>query len=170
MRQFAKSLISSWMIVTGAALIAGVTVASACGMLGDPYIDRELSGKVTLTDEWLELTPEEPLKVERDTQEVALFPDPPIKMEYDPEKGDRAVDGRDATIEAELIGTNGVTYHSRPGYEKSMTGDLFVTRYSVGFKDLPKDVSFKTVRVRSSAPYPVKRILWRCYKWSDVHH
>jgi hypothetical protein len=169
MRQFTKRAISSWLIVAGPALLASVTVAAACASLKDPYIDRELSGKVTLTNEWLVLTPEEPLKVERDTQEVALFPDPPIKMEYDPEKGEKAVDGRDATIEAELIGTNGVTYHSRPGYEKSMTGDLYVTRYSVGFKDLPRDVTFKAVRVKSSAPYPVKKILWRCYNWSDVH-
>jgi hypothetical protein len=133
-----------------------------------PYVDYQLSGAVTLNQQWLELNPKEPLKVERDTQEVALFPGPPIKMVFDG-KGERAADGRDATIEAELIGSDGVTYHSRPGYSQHMTGDLYVTDYSVGFKDLPKDVTFKTVRVRSSAPYPVKKILWRCYTWSEAN-
>jgi hypothetical protein len=135
-------------------------------------IDHELSGKVTLTNEWLELIPKDPLKVERNTQEVTLFPDPPIKMVDDP-TGQRSLipaDGRDATIEVELIDTNGMKYQSRPGYSRSMTGDLYVTSHSVDFKYLPKDVGFAKVRIRSSAKYPVKKILWRCYNWSDVHH
>jgi hypothetical protein len=138
----------------------------------NPFIDRELSGPVTLTSEWLELKPTEPLTVARDTQEVAVFPDPPIKMVDDP-TGKRSLvpaDGRDATIEAELIGSNGVTYHSRLGYEQSMTGNLYITRHSVDFKDLPKDISYTKVRIKSSAPYPVSKILWRCYNWGEVHH
>jgi len=138
----------------------------------NPFIDRELSGPVTLTSEWLELKPTEPLTVARDTQEVTVFPNPPIKMVDDP-TGRRSLipaDGRDATIEAELIGSNGVTYHSRPGYEQSMTGNLYITRHSVDFKDLPKDVTYTKVRIKSSAPYPVSKILWRCYNWGEVHH
>src|SRR5215208_2256662 len=75
-------------------------------------IVRELSEQVTLTNEWLELIPKEPLKAERDTQEVTLFPDPPIKMVDDPtDKGSLIpADGRDANIEAELIDSNGTTY------------------------------------------------------------
>jgi hypothetical protein len=138
----------------------------------NPFIDRQLSGPVTLTSEWLELKPTEPVRVARDTQELALFPDPPIKMVDDP-TGKRSLipaDGRDANIEAELIGNNGVTYHSRPGHEQSMTGNLHVTRHSVDFKDLPKDVAYTKVRIKSSAPYPVSKILWRCYNWGEVHH
>src|SRR2546429_6103761 len=37
-------------------------------------------GPVTLTSQWLELKPTEPLAVVRDWQEVAVFPNPPIKM------------------------------------------------------------------------------------------
>ncbi len=172
MWQFTKGSISSWVIVTLSAMLASVTVASACVLLRNPYIDRELSGKVTLTKEWLELSPQEPLQVERDTQEVAFFPDPPIKMVDDP-TGKRSLitaDGRDATIEVELIDSNGVTYQSRPGYSQSMTGNLYVTRHSLDFKNLPKDVTYTKVRIRSSTEYPVKKILWRCYNWSDIHH
>jgi hypothetical protein len=138
----------------------------------NPFIDRQLSGPVTLTSEWLELKPTEALIVVRDWQEVAVFPNPPIKMVDDP-TGKRSLipaDGRDATIEAELIASNGVTYHSRPGYEQSMTGNLYVTRYSVDFKDLPRNVTYTKVRIRSSAPYPVSAVVWRCYNWVDVHH
>ena len=47
--------------------------------LRKPFIDRELLGPVTLKSEWLELTPEQPLRVARDTHELTLFPDPPIQ-------------------------------------------------------------------------------------------
>src|ERR1051325_321429 len=116
-----------------AALVVFVNVVcgTACGL---GYLGVKLSGPVTLNQSWLELTPPKPLAVARDTHEIALFPSPPIKMVDDPtgKRGLIASDGRDADIEAELVGSNGVTYHSRSGYEHSMTGNLYVTRHSVG--------------------------------------
>jgi hypothetical protein len=141
---------------------------SGCGLA---YIDVRLSDAVTLNHNWLELTPTKPLTVTRDTHEIALFPNPPIKMVDDP-TGKRSLiasDGRDAEIEAELVGSNGVTYHSRPGYEQSMTGNLYVTQQSIGFNDLPDNISFTKVRIKSSVPYPVKEIVWRNYNWGSVH-
>ncbi len=150
------------------AFLIGAASISACGLA---YIDVRLSGPVTLNQNWLELTPLKPLTVARDTHEIALFPDPPIKVVDDP-TGKRSLiasDGRDTEIEAELVGSNGVTYHSRPGYGQSMTGNLYITRHSVGFNDLPADVTFTKVRIKSSVPYPVKEILWRNYSWGSVH-
>ena len=149
-------------------LVIGALSASACGLA---YVDVQLSGPVTLNQNWLELTPQKPLTIARDTHEIALFPDPPIKMVDDP-TGKRSLipsDGRDATIEAELVGSNGVTYKSRPGYGQSMTGDLYVTEHSVDFKDLPGNITYTKVRIKSSVPYPVKEILWRNYYWGWVH-
>jgi hypothetical protein len=171
MSQPLKRIATSRTIVSFVALAAVGTLASACSFLRNPYIDRELSGPATLNDEWLELVPKEPLKAARDTQEVTLFPDPPIKMVDDP-TGKRSLiplDGRAADIEAELIGSNGITYLSSPGESVIMTGDLRVTSRSLRFKDLPKDVTYNKVRIKSSATYPVGRILWRCFNWSDVN-
>ena len=140
--------------------------------LRPPFIDRDLSGPVTLKSEWLELNPSEPLSVLRDTQELTLSPDPPIQMVDDP-SGKRSLiplDGRDADIEAELIGSDGITYRSAPGRSETMTGNLKITSRSLDFKDLPKEVTYIKVRIKSSAPYPVKKILWRCYNWREVHH
>ena len=139
--------------------------------LRTPFIDRQLSGPVTLKSEWLELNPNEPLSVARDTQELTLFPDPPIQMVFARGTSDLVpADGRDADIEAELIGSNGITYRAAPGRSERMTGDLKLTSRRLDFKDLPKDVTYTKVRIKSSAPYPVKRILWRCYNWHEVHH
>ena len=138
----------------------------------NPFIDRELSGPVKLNSEWLELSPNEPLRVARDTQELTLFPDPPIQMVNDPsgKKGLIPLDGRNADIEAELIGSNGITYRSAPGRSERMSGNLKITSRSLDFKNLPKHVTYTRVRIKSSASYPVKKILWRCYNWHDVHH
>src|SRR5712691_3577588 len=144
-------------LVSGVALSFVVT-CTACILF--PYIDRELSGPVTLNDEWLELTPKEPLKVQRDTQELTLFPDPPIKTV----NGDQVPA---VNIEAELIDSKGEVHRSSPGLSETLTGHLEITSRSLDFKDLPRDITYKTVRIRSSAPYHVKKILWRCYNWSD---
>jgi|ERR1043166_2440798 hypothetical protein len=162
-----RSTTSALTLLASVLIIAALST-SACGLA---YIDVQLSGPVRLNEDWLELTPQVPLTIARDTHEIALFPDPPIKMVDDP-TGKRSLipsDGRDATIEAELVGSNGVTYHSQPGYEQSMTGDLYVAQHSVAFKDLSGDITYIKVRIKSSVPYPVKRILWRNYYWGSVH-
>jgi hypothetical protein len=150
------------------AFFIAAVCGSACGLA---YLDVKLSGPVTLNETWLEVTPSKPLAIARDTHEIALFPDPPIKMVDDP-TGKRSLipaDGRDAAIEAELVGSNGVTYRSTPGVSETMTGDLKVTSRSLGFKDLPDGVTYTRVRIKSSVPYPVKEIIWRNYNWGSVH-
>ena len=170
MWQFTERTISS-KIMRGAVLLMLMlipTAVSAFMFQRDSFIDRQLSSSVTLNNKWLELTPKEPLKIERDTQELTLFPDPPIKMIY--KKDLVPVDGRLADIEAELIDSKGGIHRSRPGLSETMTGDLRVTSRSLVFKDLPADLTYTSVRIRSNTKYRVKRILWRCYNWADVHH
>lgn len=149
------------------AFFVGALSSSACGLL---YIDREISGPVTLNQNWLELTPSKPLTIARDTHELTLFPDPPIQMVDDP-TGKRSLvakDGRDADIAAELIGSDGKTYSCRPGVSETLTGDLKVTSRSLVFENLPKGVTYARVRIKSSVPYPVNKIIWRNYNWGSV--
>ncbi|HEX3253226.1 MAG TPA: hypothetical protein VHS05_27540 [Pyrinomonadaceae bacterium] len=134
-------------------------------------VERKLSGPVTLTSQWWEIEPQEPLKAVRDTQEITLIPSPPIQMVFGRESGDLIpVDGRNADIEAEIIGSDGITYHSRPGRSETMSGDLKITSRSLVFKDLPVTITFNKVRIKSSARYPVSTIYWRCYNWGEIHH
>src|SRR5688500_14251089 len=86
------------------AVIASSLISSGCLRFKDSYIDRELSGTLRLKLEWLELTPEKNLIVERDTQEITLYPDPPIQMVFANNSSKLIpADGRSADIEAELI-------------------------------------------------------------------
>ncbi len=158
-------------IISVVALLASVAIAPACIFYRNRYIDHELSGAVTLNQKWLELTPEESLKVERNTQQLTFYPEPPIKMiiDHNAKGGLVPADGRSAIIEAELTDRKGVTYRSSPGVSETMTGDLEVITRSLKFKDLPEDAVFNIVRIRSSAAYPVKKVIWRCYNWAEVH-
>jgi hypothetical protein len=157
-------------IAPATAFLAGslavvVSLTVACGLL---YIDREISGPVTLNQNWWELTPSAPLTIARDTHELTLFPDPPIQMVDDPTGKQSLIpaDGRDADIEAELIGSDGKAYRST-GHSETMAGDVITSR-SLEFKDLPNNVTFTKVRIKSSVSYPVKKILWRNYNWGSV--
>jgi len=162
-------VMGAWLIVAGAQ--AQTPKHRRHTTPKNPFIDRQLSGPVTLTSEWLVLKPIWPLGVARDTQEITLFPSPPIQMVFKRGTSDLIpADGRDAEIEAELIGSDGKTYHSRPGRSETMTGNLQITSRRLGFKDLPDNVTYTEVRIKSSARYPVSKILWRCYNWGEVFH
>jgi hypothetical protein len=152
--------------VLAGSLTVAVSMTVACGLL---YIDREISGPVTLNQNWWELTPSAPLTIARDTHELTLFPDPPIQMVDDPTGKQSLIpaDGRDADIEAELIGSDGKAYRASPGRSETMAGDLITSR-SLDFKDLPNNITFTKVRIKSSVSYPVKKILWRNYNWGSV--
>jgi hypothetical protein len=162
-----KRAIASAITPHAGSIAVAASLLMACSLL---YIDREISGLVTLNQNWFEITPSAPLTIARDTHELTLFPDPPIQMVDDP-TGKRSLipaDGRDADIEAQLIGSDGKTYRSTPGRSETMTGDLKITSRSLGFKDLPEGVTYTRVRIKSSVPYAVKRILWRNYNWGSV--
>jgi|SRR5882724_2104702 len=167
MAQIARKITTLCLVVLPVLLAA----TTSCRYVISPYVDRELSGAATLSTEWLELNPSNPLKPERDTQDVTLFPDPPIIMVKNPnrQRDVMAVDGRDAEIEAELIGSNDITYRSSPVLVEEMTPDLKVISRTLHFPDLPKDITYIKIRIKSSVGYPVKKILWRCYNRSDVY-
>src|SRR5215471_8817991 len=69
--------------------------------LFSPYLDSRLSGPLTVTPQWLEITPKVPLRVERQIQLIILdFAQPMV-----PDDRSRGVllDNQPVEIEAELI-------------------------------------------------------------------
>lgn len=168
MQQIIDQILIHKIIVKTAALLIVVSILYGCTLFGSRIIDHELSGVVTLNQKWLEIELKEPLKVERDTQELTLYPDPPIQMKTDENARLIPSDGRSVIIEAELTDTNDNVYRSSSGGE-TMTGDLKVISRSLDFKNLPRDAFLKKVRIKSNSSYPVKKISWRCYNWAEVH-
>jgi hypothetical protein len=135
--------------------------------LFNPYLDRTISGEITITDAWVEISPHEPLRADREIQEVVLAVKQPVKVESGG-WGLVLTDGSTADLEVQIIDEDGniynltsPTYTVSPGSKEPMSAGF-------GMRDLPKNKTYRTVRIRSSKPLVCARIYWRCYYPEDM--
>ena len=132
----------------------------------NPYLKIEISGPATNSSEWMEITPQEPLKPEREVNAVILI----FATEYKPDykaNGLRFPDGAVVVPEVQLIDQDGKTFPM--GIES-----MGATGMGFGFFDpnshlesLPKDKIYPTVRIRSSQPIQCSKIVWQGYNQRD---
>jgi hypothetical protein len=153
-------------LLTVAILLCLVILfGAACSILqrkANPFLDREISGPVTISSEWMEITPQEPLKPEHEVNAVTLM----FASEYIPdykENGLRFSDGTVMVPEVQLIDQDGKVYAL--GIEsmgpKGM-GFAFFDPIS-HLESLPKDKVYRTVRIRSDKPIECSKLVWRGY-------
>lgn len=125
----------------------------------NPYLDQELAGPTITTTQWLEITPESPLRITRQRHLVALDLDRSIRTGVG---GARLIlpDGSLVSPQVELVSSDGVTYElNEPSLFESTTETL---AYFTG-EDLPKDKTYVRVRIRTDKPVRCRRIFWRNY-------
>jgi hypothetical protein len=130
----------------------------------NPYLDQELAGPTTITDQWLEITPKSPLRITRQRHLVALDLDSSMRTGV----GDARLilpDGSIVRPQVELVGSDGMTYElNRPSLFESTTETL---AYFTG-ENLPKDKTYVRVRIRCDKPVRCRRIFWRNYNIWDA--
>ena len=142
-------------------MLGGVSLAVgflAYQLLKSPYLDRDVSGPITISSEWSELTPDKPLKAERAEQELTLeFAEPvtPILEIWSLRLGDGSV----TKPEAQLIDEQGEV-SNLGSYALGPDG---MGLYAGGGSSLPKDRKYVRARVRSDRPLKLSRVFWRCY-------
>lgn len=129
----------------------------------NPYLDREISGPVTTSTEWLEIRLSKPLRPERHVQEIDVkFAEP---YDYDHRTREiRFQDGSPLIVEVQLVDQYGNVF------ELNKVTALGRTGISRGMRDpstwqeiLPKDRTYQAVRIRSNKPIEVSKIIWRSY-------
>src|SRR6185369_6212076 len=120
---------------------------------GPRFLDRTIKGDTTLTQEWMEFTPETPLKPERDVQAVMLYLAKPYEADLEM-KGVRIPDGSLVKPEVQLVDTAGKTY--------SLNYYGLFGRQLVIFtlRDQLMGREYRTVRIRSDKPIHCKQIFW----------
>lgn len=127
----------------------------------NPNLDREISGAVTITAEWLEIRPEDPLRPEREIHQVVLDVEKPVTAQTN-SWGLVLPDGSVVTPEVQLIDESSNVYSlTEPSFNTNSSTGLTLRGFSL--RNLPKDRLYTKVRVRSSKPIRVSRILWRSY-------
>ncbi|HYY57024.1 MAG TPA: hypothetical protein VE842_06790, partial [Pyrinomonadaceae bacterium] len=99
--------IKKMLLITGLVLIIPVIAFSIFSALNiyrmfHPNLDREISGPVTLSSEWIEIVPKEPLRPERDIHEIILE----LTTSYEPDYKNNRIrfpDGTSGIPEVRLI-------------------------------------------------------------------
>src|SRR5437588_2998880 len=164
-----NSAIKRLLIVAGAALlliatgIGGVFLVAGVYRYFHPYFDRTISGPVTITPEWTEIVPKEPLKAERQINNfILVFDTSQLYEPNDNTNGIRFPDGSVVTPEVQLIDQGGRSY-TLTSIGVSRNG--MVLRY----ENLPQNISYRMVRIRSDKPIKVSKIYWRCYNQWHVN-
>jgi hypothetical protein len=133
----------------------------------DPVKDIEIYGVVTISSEWLEITPTEMLKPERDVSVLFLQVSSPYALDFE-KNGIRLPDSSVAIPEVKLIDQDKKEYDLRVIY-MGETGIGFerasIDLHPIG---LPKDKVFPKVRIRCSKPVECSKIIWRNYNPRDM--
>ena len=135
----------------------------------NPYLDREVSGPLTITSEWKEIVPEAPLRAERQAQYLSIE----TTKSFDPDYklwGIRLPDGSVFVPEVQLIDQDGNIHNLKSSSFELADRNRTDIISGIGFsaKDLPKDRHYKMVRIRSEKPLSISRITWRCYNQWDI--
>ncbi len=126
----------------------------------NPYLDRELAGPTTVSSEWLEIVPEQPLRTERQIQYLILDVADPFDPVYE-SWSLRLKDGSLVQPKVQLIDQSGKVYDlTSPALDEKGIG--------FGNSDLPRDRAYSTVRIRSDKPIHLSRIYWRSYNPKDL--
>jgi hypothetical protein len=131
-----------------------------------PYLERDISGPVTLSTQWLEITPSEPLKPEREINAIHLTFVTSYELNSQ-SNGFRFPDGEVVLPEVQLVDQDGKVYP---------LGIATIGEKGVGFSsfnpvthsnNLPTDKVFTTVRMRCDKPIQCSKITWSGYNARD---
>ena len=164
--------VPKWVLLVGVlGLIVGGFVAFKVYRLFNPYLDRQIAGALTLNSEWREIKPEKPLEIERQVQYLYVHTVETFPLESGPPKwGEiRLADGSIVKFEAEIVDGQGQAYPLEPSSFSLADRTRVDIGSGAGFskEDLPRDRVYTLVRLRSSKPIQVSKVIWRSYNQWD---
>jgi hypothetical protein len=153
-------------ILACAGLLGTILVGREIYRTFNPYLDREVAGPVTLSSQWLEIVPKEPLRRERKNQYIVLQIAEHLTT-ANPALEPTLEDGSIVTFEVELIDQNG-----NPHVLSVPAGDgrteVWRGMEIEESRRLADNIAFRTVRLRSNKPIRCSSILWRVYDPRDL--
>lgn len=117
--------------------------------------EQHVAGEMTLTPDWIEITPERPLRPLKQYQVIVLEGVVPLER-FDPYERALRPDGDGLRPEVVLVGERGelVPVELRRGGTYSS--------HESGFVGYAPDGVYVKVRVRSGKPARLRRIVWHC--------
>jgi hypothetical protein len=153
-------------LIIGGGIFAGLVILVFLTYIGIiVYInwpsDRPIAKDVRVSQEWIEIQIDPPLKPSHRSQSVNLRI---AEFQHDHNSNSsfdiRLPDGSVIAPEIELYEEDGNRFAMRHGGFSSKIYEDIVFRLS---HDLPADRSFTKVRIRSEVPFACEQIYWRDY-------
>ena len=138
-----------------------------------PFVERDISGPVTVSSEWKEITPTQPLQTVRQRNAV-MFDFSPRLGEKDLVTGNdvtkwaiRFSDGSTAMPEVKLVAQDGSEYQLIPGYLSTKLVGFTMTNPTTHLESLPRDKKFRAIRIRCTKPINFSRVYWYSFNQWD---
>lgn len=125
---------------------------------------QTIAENTQITSDWQEITPEQSLKSIKQVQRVMLSIE---GYENDLGKNDfgniKLANGTNINPEIQIIDENGKIYQLKDGGRLGNDVGFLPIEKADGIHQFPKNVSYKTVRIRSDQPFRCKKIYWYDY-------
>jgi len=132
---------------------------------GFATLDSEqiVSGPVSLSSQWKEFVPQKPLRPMKQSQEIVLDVDPSEGLVEDNLHLERIQlsNARLLRPQIQLVDSQGHVYDAE--VSRYPVPSLYKNGISAYVSNLPKDLEFTKVRVRSDSPVRLSRIVWHCH-------
>lgn len=146
-------------IIGGIGIIVVVAVIGVVvyAYLTNRTLEQTLATNLSVSGEWIEISPEPLLKTRRMVSEIAI-----AIPNYSDERGVpieiKLKDGRVVKVQIQAVNANGTVFELRhSGFNYTGTHDLIIFTPQGGFPD----GEYKTVRIKSDQPFNIERMFWR---------
>lgn len=154
--RFSKTIYMVSIITFSVFLLFGG--AYDCGMFQrhSPYVHQKISGPVTVSNEWTEVKPEEPLRLTGDYQEIGLYVEKPLTAVFDSSTsgGIRTPDGSLIMPEVEVVDDNNKTF------ECKFSGAWGSNAIRFRLPDVRPNAEYKVVRIRADRLVQLDGVYW----------
>lgn len=159
-----RDIVESIFLLLGVGFV--IVVAVLIVMLGVTLFtwdsDEKVAGDITLSSEWLAITPSEPLKQKKDRQDLVLDVAEPLKEDNLHSEHMETKAGIIFHPEAQILDQYGNSYNLE--LRRAPTPSDHSNSFMASASRLPAGRMYTQVRLRSDQPLHLSRVLWHCTK------
>lgn len=123
------------------------------------FNDQKVAGATSITNDWVEVAPDKPLKPEGDDQEVVLSLEEPFLHEHLGPDGVRTPDGSIVQPEVQLVDTEGRSIDLKFVGARGRQLIRFTLREQL------KGREYRSIRLRADKEIRCKAVYWTAVRW-----
>ena len=152
---------SAFLVVAGCCGIILLVLIGSCVVgLVTMHSDQLVSGAVTVSTEWVVITPKKQMSPTKQYQSLVLDVAEPLLQDNLHLENIRFADGSAVHPEAQIVDEYGNVHSLK--MERAPTPSIHENSI-VDFGSLPEDRAYTHLRLRSDRPLRLSKVLWHCF-------